>query len=170
MTDTKNKKGWPTVFKDQKGLYSTLSSLYEGIELFGTGGGGLRSVYADFLDEASEVLGNGSIKHASEKYRNLSKLWSIFALSVLPDSIPPLAETRQVLSRKYELYNKEGIDETDELQQIGQTLSDLEEELNSHLSLSAQERHELFGTLQDKLIEIYDAELDALDSLRKAVG
>ena len=62
MTDSKNKKGWPTVFKGGRGLYGTLRTVYETIEHIGTGGGGLRGLYADFLDEAGSVLGNGELK------------------------------------------------------------------------------------------------------------
>lgn len=58
MTDAKNKKGWPVVFKDGKGLYSTLRSIHEGIKLFGTDGGGLRYMYAAFLNEAAPILNN----------------------------------------------------------------------------------------------------------------
>ena len=56
MTDVKNKKGWPTVFSGGRGLYGTLRTVYEGIEHIGTGGGGLRGMYADFLDEAASFL------------------------------------------------------------------------------------------------------------------
>lgn len=170
MTDTRNKKGWPTVFKNQNGLYSTLRSIFEGVELFGTGGGGLRRIYADFLDEASLVLDNDNLKHAAGEYRKLSDLWSSFAMSVLPDSILPMADTRRLLSKKYELYIEIGADGNDALQQTSQSLIDLEEELNSHLSLSEQERQELFGTMQENLFELYEAELKALESLREAVN
>jgi hypothetical protein len=38
MTDTKNPKGWPVVFRKRNGLYSTLTSIYEGIAHRGSDG------------------------------------------------------------------------------------------------------------------------------------
>jgi len=44
MTDKKNKKGWPNLFPRPRGLYGLLKSVFEGVELTGTGGGGLRGL------------------------------------------------------------------------------------------------------------------------------
>jgi hypothetical protein len=65
MTDEKNKKGWPVVFKDRRGLYSTLRSTFEAVEL-DNGGGGLRSVYAGFLEEAADVTGNHALNDTAQ--------------------------------------------------------------------------------------------------------
>src|SRR5690606_8666641 len=69
MTDTRNKKGWPVVFKDRKGLYITLRSVFEGIVLDDTEGAGLRLLYADFLDEAALLLDTPALSEAAARYR-----------------------------------------------------------------------------------------------------
>ena len=168
MTDSKNKKGWPKVFGNQNGLYSTLRSLYESIELFGTGGGGLRGLYAEFLEEADSVLGNGGLADAAAEYLELAKLWSSFGSVVLPESVPALAETRRLLTKKYAIFNEKGGEGLEELQTISENLVDMEEELNSHLALSESEMNELFSDMQERLFEIYDTEKRALDVLRSA--
>ena len=90
MTDTKNKKAWPVVFKGGRGLYGSLRTLYEGIELVGTGGGGLRGMYADFLEEAAPVIQLDELKDVAKLYRALEKQWSQLAhascLTLLPCS------------------------------------------------------------------------------------
>jgi hypothetical protein len=169
MTDTHNKKGWPVVFKDKVGLYSTLRSLYEGIELFGTAGGGLRSVYADFLDEAQDVVNLPRLQEAAEQYRQAAALWSAFAEAALPDSVQPLSETKKLLNQKYSHFLTEGNDSAAELSRISQKLEELEVALNGRFPLNDRDTHTLFADLQTHLEKIYAAEQKALDALAGAV-
>ena len=166
MTDTKNKKGWPVVFKDKTGLFSTLRSLHEGIKLFGTKGGGLRFLYADFLNEAATVLPNPTLKETAVKYEALGKQWLAFADSVLPDEIAPLAETRRLLAQKYDLFMEHGNSKAAKLAQINVQLSDMEEELNPSFPINNDEMQALFAQMQTDLTAIYEAETAALESLK----
>jgi hypothetical protein len=170
MTDSKNKKGWMKVFRNQNGLYSTLRSVYEGIELFGTGGGGLRGLYADFLEEASPILGSDNLIEAANSYRELAQKWSVFAAVVLPESIPALGETRRLLNKKYKIFNHKGGEGISELGSISRELMTLEVESNTHLGLSEKELHDLFSTMQEHLYAIYEAEKKALAILSSAAS
>lgn len=166
MTDNKNKKGWPVVFKDKTGLFSTLRSLHEGIKLFGTKGGGLRLLYADFLHEAATVLPNPALKETAVQYQTLGKQWMAFADSVLSDEIAPLAETKRLLSQKYALFLEHGNTKEAELAQINAQLSNMEEELNPNFPSNNDEMQALFAQMQTDLTAIYEAETAALDSLK----
>jgi hypothetical protein len=44
-------------------------------EEIGTGGGGFRFIYAAFLEEASEIMGNDKLLHISEKITKSGDLW-----------------------------------------------------------------------------------------------
>ncbi len=165
MTDPKNKKGWPVVFKEKVGLYSTLRSLHEGIKLFGTAGGGLRSVYADFLDEAQSVLNLAGLGEAADQYRQVARLWSTFADAALPDEIASLKETKALLAQKYSLFLSKGAEADAELRQLSQHLQDIEVELNGRFPISDVEMHALFADLQNHLEKIYAAEQEALACL-----
>lgn len=170
MTDTKNKKGWPVVFKEKKGLYGTLRSLHEGIKLFGTKGSGLRYFYADFLNEAATVVGNGALETAAIHYTELGSRWQRFADAVLPDHIALLAETRRVLAQKYAVFLEQGNDGLEEIGELSQQLSEMEEELNSHFPISDNELHALFAEMQNHLEGIYEAEQEAHLALSSTVG
>ncbi len=170
MTDTKNKKGWPVVFKEKVGLYSTLRSLHEGIKLFGTEGGGLRNVYADFLDEAEALLNNATLGEAAEQYRQVASLWSDFADAVLPDEIAPLKETKELLAQKYALFLARGNEADAELHQLGQRLEELEVELNGRFPISNETMHALFAEMQGHLERIYAAEKEALATLAGGIS
>ena len=169
MTDTKNKKGWPVVFKDGKGLYSTLRSIHEGIKLFGTDGGGLRTMYSNFLSEAAPILNNNALNDAAERYKALGQLWAAFADAVLPERIQPLGETRKLLAQKYAVYNEKGGEGLDEVGELSGQLTDLEIELNSNMPLSAAETNVLFAEMQEHLYGLYTAEKAALDTLKAAI-
>jgi hypothetical protein len=170
MTDTKNKKGWPVVFKEKKGLYSTLRSLHEGIKHFGTKGGGLRYFYADFLNEAAAVVGNQALEAAAAHYTELGDRWKHFADAVLPDHIAPLAETRQIEAQKYAVFLEQGNDGLDEVAELSQQLSDLEEELNSQFPISDDDMHTLFAEMQSHLEGIYEAEREAHQALKACLN
>jgi hypothetical protein len=169
MTDTNNKKGWPVVFKDGKGLYSTLRSLHEGVKLFGTKGGGLRTMYGDFLTEAAAVVDNDSLNDAAAEYKALGQKWADFADAVLPDHIQPLGETRRLLAQKYALFNEHGGQGFDEAAALSRRLTDLEVELNSNLPMSTAERATLFTTIQNHLLHLYESEKAALNTLTEAI-
>ena len=170
MTDPKNKKGWPVVFKEKVGLYSTLRSLHEGIKLFGTAGGGLRGLYADFLTEAGGVLNLSGLGEAAEQYRDVARLWRDFADAVLPDHIAPLKETKTLLAQKYSLFLANGAGADAELRQLSQQLQGLEEELNGHFPISDDDMLSLFNQMKTDLEKIYAAEQAALATLAGAIG
>ncbi len=170
MTHPTNKKGWPTVFKEKVGLYSTLRSLHESIKLFDTGGGGLRSVYASFLDEASEILNQPALAEAAVQYRQVAVLWDQFAAAALPDDIEPLKQTKALLAQKYALFLAHGDGAETELRQLSQELKEMEVALNGRFPLSDEAMLALFAELQSHLEQIYTAEKEALAVLAGAIG
>ncbi len=169
MTDAKNKKGWPVVFKKRKGLFSTLRSIYEGIELRGTGGGGMRGMYADFLNEASAVLNQPELKEAAKQYHKLGQQWSAFADSCLPDKIKPFKETKALLAQKYDLLRTHGDNGLREAAKLSAKLNALQHKCEKDFPLDDTKIGTLFSNLQNRLFEIYYAEEEALAALRESL-
>ena len=108
VADSKDKRGWPRTFEDPTELYKILTWVHHWIETGGTGGGALRGMYADFLDEAATVLDQPGLGDVSERYRQSSRLWSALAVAALPDSIPLFRETRDLNLRKRDLFHQQG--------------------------------------------------------------
>jgi hypothetical protein len=152
------------------GLYSTLRSLHEGIKLFGTAGGGLRRIYADFLEEAEAILNVPKLGEAADQYREAADLWSSFAEAVLPDDIAPLKETKALLAQKYKLFLAQGTEADAELRQLSQQLQDMEVELNGRFPINNEAMHALFADMQGHLEKIYTAEKEALATLAGAIS
>ena len=100
LTDTKNAKGWPTVFAEGKCLFSGLVSVYEGIVHEGSDGTALRGMYADFLTEAAAVLGVPALDDAAAEYRAIGAKWRALAEMSLEPTVEPLAAARDILDRR----------------------------------------------------------------------
>lgn len=169
MTDRKNAKGWHVVFADRRGLYGALKSIYEGIELIDRGGGGLRGLYADFLDEAADVVNRPALREVAAQYRSLAAKWSALANLALPDSVEPLRETRQLLRQKCDLLMAKGGDATSEIQPLTEKLEALHGQYNRAFPMSDSEIDQLFSTLGEAVLALYEAETAALASLKNAV-
>ena len=167
MTDPKNKKGWQTVFKDRRGLYSTLRSMYEGIEL-NLGGGALRGLYAEFLREAADTVGNPQLHEAAIHYEAVSELWTGLAEAALPKSVAPLYETRTLLDQRHAIITQGG-DAWKSTQSLSDKLCTLSRENNLDFPLGDAELNDLFADLKAKLMAIFDAEVAALNVLRGTI-
>ncbi|HEV3496191.1 MAG TPA: DUF4872 domain-containing protein, partial [Actinomycetes bacterium] len=75
LTDSRNAKAWPRVFADRAGLFGACLSVYENVEPVGWGGGNLRELYAEFLDEAAGLLEAPALRTAAAAYREVAARW-----------------------------------------------------------------------------------------------
>lgn len=164
MTDQKNKKGWPVVFKDRRGLYSTLTSLFEAIELQGAPGG-LRGMYSDFLLEAAKVVNNPRLKEPAERYTALANQWYALAEDALPDTVPQFKRAKQVLRQRQNVLLKGG-ESWRTTQPLTEQLRVIRSECNLNFPLNDQEISALFSTLQIRLQSLYQSEVEAIKSLK----
>jgi hypothetical protein len=166
VTDAKNKKGWPVVFKTRKGLYSTLRSIYEGIMFDGTEGCGLRGMYADFLKEAAPIVNLNGLKEAAGLYREAAEQWVALAEAALPDEEPAFQETKALLRQRYDLYRQNRLDE---MRAVSDRLERLQADMNAAFPMQDKAIEELFATLHARLTDVYEAEVRALEALRGAI-
>jgi hypothetical protein len=90
-TDTRNKKGWPNVFADGRGIGSAMASVY-------TNAGRahhLRGLYADFLDEAADMLGRPALRDVAAAWREAAAAWD----ALVDAALPPGDELRELIDR-----------------------------------------------------------------------
>jgi hypothetical protein len=90
-TDTRNKKGWPTVFADGRGIASMRASIYTQT----AGGAHLRGLYADFLDEAAEMLSRPALRDAAAAWRTAAQAWE----TITDAALAPGDELRELIDR-----------------------------------------------------------------------
>ena len=168
MTDVKNKKGWPALFKDRRGLYATLCSAFESIEL-NVGAGALRGLYAQFLDEAAGLLANDRLVAVAEHYRSLAQRWHALAEATLPGDVPALAETKALLRQRHAA-TRLGGDAWESSRPITETLRLMSRRYNLEFPMHDSAVQTLFDTLQVHLFDLYEAEKSAHQALKAAIA
>jgi hypothetical protein len=147
----KNKRAWPVVFPGEKVLLP-MRDLYESIEL-GTGGGLMRPLYAEFLDEAAELLGRDELRGVAETYRRLGAEWTTFAEFLFPDEF---AETKTAMRKLAggDLSQKERLEAL-----LAQPFPWAEAKISAFLDEAAQ-----------RLEVLYDGEVTASKELAASLG
>lgn len=168
INDGKNAKGWHKVFADRRGLFSTLVSWFELIQISGQPCG-LRSMYADFLREASPIINKPRLLDAAAAYDALGNQWHALAEEALPDAYPLFTETKRLL-RERDAITKQGGEAWRESVGITEKLRANRKEGNLNLPMSDAQIAEFFASMQGRLSDIYAAEVAALDALRVAMG
>lgn len=164
MTHPKDKKSWLNVFKERKGLYTTLRSLYEGILL--DSGGNLRDLYASFLVQAEIILNCTALNGAAVGYNQAAGLWREFAEAVLPDDVPVFKETKHLMRERYRLT---AANDMAGLAPVMAKLREMEKTYHgAGFPLDDTATTQLFESIQHWLNTLYDAEVAALESLRTA--
>jgi hypothetical protein len=167
MTDTKNSKGWPRLFGDGRGLFSVLRSAFEGTAL-NEGEGGLRGLYARFLEEAAGVTGNAGLRSAADQYRGLAQRWEAFVEAVLPDEVEPFAEAKGLLRRRHAAILMGG-EAWRGSQAENEALEAVHARVKQEFPLDEAGVKRLFEGMQGHLMGLYAAETAALEGLREAV-
>ncbi|HYP40829.1 MAG TPA: DUF4872 domain-containing protein [Chloroflexia bacterium] len=170
VANPKDKKGWPTLFAHAAHLYDALTWVFTSVELFGTGGSGMRSMYAAFLDEAGDALGSSSLKAMAEQYDQAAWLWSALAAAALPNSVPPLRRTRQLLTLKAELFEEQGGDALPEILKINEELAEIKREAVEEFARRPNMAQGILADLRHHIEGVYQAEEQASMALKAAIA
>lgn len=168
MTDSKNKKGWHVVFKDRRGLFSTLRSLFEVIAIQGAPAG-LRDMYADFLREAAPLVQNPKLSGVADRYTALGRQWDELAEAALPDDIAVFKEVKQLLRERNEVVLQGGAAWHDTIP-LSTHLRNLSTACNLNFPMSDSEIAGLFTDLQERLFAIHEGEREAVAALEAAIA
>lgn len=163
LIDRQDRQGWPQVYKDQNGLFPTLSMLYESIKLNGTEGFALRKLYSDFLHEASEILNNPTLNAIAGQYLQLSNHWSNLAENSLPSKIPVFDRVKNLLYKKYEAYREYNLTT---YKKTIKELQTLEAKIIADFPLDNYETSQLFERLSSQVKLIAELEMSAAYRLR----
>ena len=98
---------WPEQFKGIN-LLGALMNGFIYIEIGGTGGSAFRLMYAQFLEEASSVVGQPALKEVVGMMRQSAGVWSKIASGLMPDAWPNLRRMRELMWKKNRLFEEQG--------------------------------------------------------------
>lgn len=166
----KDKKGWPTAFPPGRPLFSVLSTTFSGIEMDDTGGGALRGMYADFLDEAAAVLDIPALVAFAGEYRTIARQWSDLAEAALPSDVGPFRKTKELLCARRRLLLEQGPNGADAIAALDRQLAGLESEIGDAFPLSGVQTQALLDDLRTRLLALYKIEADVTTALQQTVS
>jgi hypothetical protein len=162
-------RAWRSRFPPGRALFRALSAGFHWIETAGTGGGALRSLYADFLVEASGLTQRAELTDLARTWRALAADWTAVAEAFLPASCPDLHETRDLLVHRQRRYELSGDDAAAGIAAVTARLGVLEESAARQFPLTERECADLLGEAGERLALVVEAERAAATSLREAV-
>ena len=172
LTKPKQRLSWAKEFPPGLKMYAGLTSTFERIALFGSDGkaDAERKLYADFLDEASLVLNKSALKDTAQQFRLSALAWGDLAQTLLPDDVPLLKETRELMGRKHRLFLEQGGQAAADIQHINERLDEIRAEVAADFPLTEAEVVTLREALRDQVLRIHDLEQEAINGLQGAMA
>lgn len=170
MTNDRNAKGWPRVFADGHGLFSSLAALHESVDgQVGPWGGHLRELFAASLDEAAVALDNTALSDAASAWRTVADQWEELADAAVPRDLDGAAEAVEALETLHEavMAGESGRSRADAAAETAWTIR---ERYAEFFPLPPDRIAAILEDLGDRLREIYEAEVDALDTTADAIA
>jgi hypothetical protein len=159
-----DEQGWAQRYADSQSFFRVLSSAYESINWYATGGCGSRSLFADFLEDASRILGNNALYENAKSWRSTLPLWEKLNNALLPKEHEPLAKARKALDDLHQSFLDEGADSLKKRRKLRRQVV---EELNRDYPLFAQEMADIRENLRDAVLKLHEAEAQAVNALRE---
>jgi hypothetical protein len=162
------KQSWAKVFPPGRAMYAGLTSAFDSLVISGKGGVADRELYADFLEEAALILERPGLQDAAAGFRRSAESWESFVVALLPESVGPFKETRELMLRRHRLFLDEGRASLEERRSINARLAEIKEQVAADFPLDEAGVQALCGDLAERLLEIRDVERAAVSVLTSA--
>ena len=156
---------WPDQFEGLA-LFGCLMNTYMFIETSGTGGSAFRTMYADFLDEAARICGEGSLSEVARMFRKSAKKWSAIADCAMPASHPLLGPARQLIARKNDIFEERGQNALGEMLDINARMDDICKRVETDLGRV----DDIMSDMREQILDCAGLEQQAFQRLRDAVA
>jgi hypothetical protein len=172
LTKPKQRLSWEKEFPPGRKMLAGLTSTFTMVALFGQDGIALdaeRGTYANFLEEAAEILNKAALRHVATQFRLSGQAWQTLAFQLLPDSVPPFQETRQLLVQRHRAFLERGNAALDELRAIDTRLAAIQTAIDENFPLTDAEVGDLRAHLADQILHIRDLEQTGIDLLKTAM-
>jgi hypothetical protein len=161
------KGSWARVFPRGRHLWGALGNVYRYVEHDGSGGGLLRPAYARFLREAATLVEEPRLEGLAGRYDALGERWRAIAATALPDDVPALRATRELVARTTEPFLRHGPAAEAEIRSAWQALDALGEEMDERFPLDEHDTDALLARLKARLSEVYEEEVATLGALAR---
>lgn len=176
LTNTRNKGSWHRLLPPGGRMYAALAGFgyqpgaFGWARTFPANQVKDRQQYAQFLDEATEILRRPGLRAAADRFRESSAAWLEFSEAMLPDEVPLFKETRELLLEKRDLFIERGGDALGEIEAINSRLAELRELVVSDFPLSKDEAASLRAGLAGRVGAVRAIEEAAVTELKNAIA
>lgn len=166
------RQSWEKWFPPSLPMYAGLTSAFYFAFIFGKGSDqdAERSLYAAFLDEAADLLNRPALRAAADAYRASSAAWRQLPAALLPDTIAPFREARQLMWRRHLLFLEAGSAALPDMKEIDRRLAELRDAMPDDFPLNPAQviahREEIASCLD----AIHHAEQTAINVLQAAMA
>ncbi|MFX0210984.1 MAG: DUF4872 domain-containing protein [Candidatus Hodarchaeota archaeon] len=166
LSDLKDIQSW-RYFSNEK-LLANLQMVHSRIKYFLSSEGALRSIYADFLEEASIMMSTSTFNKVSLLYRDVANDWLEFGDAVFPDSISLFKKLRLIIEKQNKAFINRGLSDF-EFRTMADNIRKLQNEILESWPLQENETINFFNQLSDYLALIYQKERTAIKALNTAI-
>ena len=171
MLQKTSKGSWSREYATGRPLLAVLISSYTFLgRAFGKTVQAERDTYADFLDEAAQVLEMPALSEVAALYRAAGGAWTALLNSLLPAELPMLQETRGAIDRKTTLFIENGAAHLDEIISYNQRLEALKTEAERDFPLSESEIADLRDSIRGHVLKVREAEEAAVLALKATIA
>lgn len=168
LIDSRDPKGWPTVFSgrpERPSLVGALLVVWENVSPQGPFGGHLRDLFAEGLDEASTLLELPELTDQTEDWRAIADLWNQLAEAAASKDIPEFGWLRQLTAAV-----SAGDPSDENTVEAAAELQRLRAHYDTEAPFTEDQVGALFSDLAERLKEIWAAETKSLEELAAALS
>lgn len=170
LTKPKQRMSWEKEFPAGIKLYAGLTSTFSLLGTVGINGEADRPLYATFLEEAALILNKPALTEVAQQFRHSGAAWRALGTILLPDTIAPLRETRELMERKQHLFIEQGAASRQERLRIDQQLQAIRTAMNTDFPLTGAEVSDLRAQISKQILAIRDLEETAITQLRAIIS
>lgn len=170
MLQKQTKGSWAREYPTGRPLLAVLMSSYTFLgPAFGKTMQAERDVYADFLEEAAQVLQISALDNAAIRYRIAGEAWQNLLRALLPDDVPMLKQARETIDRKARLFIESGAAALPEMLDCSHRLDRLKQAAEADFPMTAADISDLRGEIARHIENVHQAEAEAARALKAAI-
>jgi hypothetical protein len=172
LTTPKEKQSWAKVFPPGREMYAGLVSAFGDV----TSPVGLRcddadrTLFADFLDEAAELLSAPTFREAAKRFRDAAEAWRRFGSLLLPEGVASFHEARRLLTQKARSFTERGEGALGDIRSADERLSEIRASMDESFPLTDAEAGEARTALADALMGIHDIEAEGVQLMGEGLS
>lgn len=171
LTKPKTRLSWEKEFPRGVKLFAGLKDGFTRTNTFGQAQSGAdRRPYAAFLREAADILEKPQLNDVADQFVQSADAWEELGHRLLPDDVPLLAETRQLLEQKRDRYRAGGPGTGEAVTLINNRISEIRAVCEADFPMSQSEIEEQRASLVEQIQAVHSIELEAIQALKAAMA